>query len=97
MPEDDEENGRHANENLIEVIGAINTEEGENEQEESAPAIFGVFDDLPEVMEKEPELNENNIIEENNNENIAESSNDNLISVPFGQTETCLLYTSRCV
>lgn len=88
VPEDDEENGLHANEKLIEVIGAINTEEGENEQEESAPAIFGVFDDLPEAMEKEPELNENNIIEENNNENIAESSNDNLISVPFGQTET---------
>ena len=87
MPEDDEENGLHANEKLIEVIGAINTEEDENEQEESAPAIFGVFDDLPEVMEKEPELNENNIIEENNNENIAEGSNDNLISVPFGQTE----------
>ncbi len=88
VPEDDEENGLHTNEKLIEVIGAINTEESEIEQEESAPAIFGVFDDLPEVMEKEPELNENNIIEENNNENIAESSNDNLISVPFGQTET---------
>ncbi len=87
VPEDDEENGLYPNEKLIEVIGAINTEESEDD-EESTPAIFGVFDDLPEVMEKETELSENNVIEENSNENIAESLNDNLISVPFGQTET---------
>ncbi len=93
VPEDDEEKGLRPSEKLIEVIGAINSEENDDKPEyDGTPAIFGVFDDMPDAAEKEPELNENNRLEENtesneenNTENIEESSNDNLISVPFSQ------------